>query len=126
MRKRLAAAFLHAEDGLGGVVERKIFRRDEGEAELRMQEAAAAHETFARIVAVDHAVDRRDISRAIALAGCSAGAPNWRASFCAFLTRSGVAGCEERKSGARGSIRAWLAALSSALRPIELRKRTAP
>ena len=59
--KRLAAAVLDAEHGLRGVVEREAVGRGEGEAELRMQEAPAAHKAFARILAIDDAVDIAEI-----------------------------------------------------------------
>ena len=55
--ERLAAAALDAEHRLGGIVERKAVRRREGEAELRVQEAPAAHKTLARVLAVDDAVN---------------------------------------------------------------------
>ena len=67
--QRLAAAVLDAEHRLRRVVEREAVRRHEGEAEPRMQEAASAHEAFARILAVEHAVDAGEIDRAVALAG---------------------------------------------------------
>ena len=70
---RLAAAFLDAEHRLRGVVEGEALRRQEGEAEPGMQEAAAAHEAFARVFAVDHAVDAGEIGRLVALAGAGRG-----------------------------------------------------
>src|ERR1700709_1406134 len=48
-----------------------------------------------------------------------------RAEFCAFCTRSGVAGCDDKKSCARGSSEV-LPAFIAALRSIALRKREAP
>src|SRR5260370_185599 len=65
----LAAAPLDAENRLRGVVEHESLRRQEGEAEPWMQEAAAAHEAFARVLAVDHAVDAGEIGGLIAFAG---------------------------------------------------------
>src|SRR6202040_4234617 len=59
--QRLAAAVLDAEHRLRGVVERKTVRRREGEAEFWMQEARAAHKTFARILAEYDAVDIAEI-----------------------------------------------------------------
>ncbi len=80
-----------------------------------MQEPAAAHEAFARILAIDHAVDAGEIGHALALAGAR------RAELARVglrvLTRSGVAGCEDRKSGARGSILPWLAGLQFRIAP---------
>ena len=67
--QRLAAALLHPQNGLGGVIEREALRCHEGKAELGMQEVAAAHQAFARIVAVDHAVDGGEIRLPLALAG---------------------------------------------------------
>src|SRR2546430_300908 len=64
----LAAALLDAENRLRGVVEHESLRRQEGEAEPWMQEAAAAHEAFARVLAVDHAVDAGEIGRLVAFA----------------------------------------------------------
>src|SRR5262249_50470873 len=52
----LAAGPLDAENRLRGVVEHESLRRQESEAEPWMQEAAATHEAFARVLAVDHAV----------------------------------------------------------------------
>src|SRR5262249_61126955 len=65
----LAAALLDAQNRLRGVVEHESLRCQEGEAEPWMQEAAAAHEAFARILAVDHAVDAGEIGRLVAFAG---------------------------------------------------------
>ena len=65
---RLAAAVLEAEHGLRGVVEGEARRRQEGEAELGMHEAAAAHEALARVLAIDHAVEVGEILGAVALA----------------------------------------------------------
>ena len=59
--QRLRAAVLDADHRLRGVVERKAVRRGEGEAELGMQEAPAADEAFARILAEDDAVDVGEI-----------------------------------------------------------------
>src|SRR5205823_14325549 len=42
--------------------------RREGEAQSRMQEAAPTHETFARILAIDDAVEAREVEGAVALA----------------------------------------------------------
>ena len=67
--QRLSAALLDAEHGLRGVVERESLGRHEGEAELGMQEAPAAHEAFARILAVGETVDRRKIRGLVAVAG---------------------------------------------------------
>src|SRR3569832_19033 len=66
--QRLSAAVLQAEHGFGSVGEREACRRGEGEAELGMHEAAAAHEAFARIFAKDHAVERGEVVGAVALA----------------------------------------------------------
>ena len=65
---RLRAALAHADHRLRGVVEREAFRRLEGEAELRMQEAPAADKAFAGIFAIDDVVDRGEIGLAVALA----------------------------------------------------------
>src|SRR5262249_58657649 len=65
----LAAALLDAENRLRGVVEHESVRRQEGEAEPGVQEAAAAHKAFARILAIDHAVDAGEIGRLVAFAG---------------------------------------------------------
>ena len=89
-----------------------------------MQEAAAAHKAFARVFAIDDVVDRGEIGLAVALAAFAArsiAAP----MACAFCTRSGVAGCDDRKSCARGSSEV-LPAFSAALRSIAVRKREAP
>jgi len=67
-----------------------------------VQKAPAAHEAFARILAEDQAVDACEVVLLVALAG--AGPGELAGIACAFFTRSGVAGWEERKSGARGSI----------------------
>src|SRR6185437_2556331 len=67
--QRLGASFLDAEHRLRRVVEREARRGEKREAELRMQEAAAAHEAFARIFAIDHAVDAREIFGAVTRAG---------------------------------------------------------
>ena len=64
-----AAAVLEAEHRLRGVVEREARRRREGEGELGMQEAAAAHESFARVLAEHHAVEVVEIGAAVARAG---------------------------------------------------------
>ena len=76
--QRLRAAVLDAEHRLRGVVEREAVRRREGEAELGMQEAAAAHEAFARVLAVDQAVEAGEILVAVALRRRPARV-NWRA-----------------------------------------------
>src|SRR5215472_8488916 len=52
----LAAAILDAENRLPGVVEHESLRREEGKTEPGVQEAAAAYEAFARVLAVDYAV----------------------------------------------------------------------
>jgi hypothetical protein len=88
-----------------------------------MQEAPAAHEAFAGVLAIDDVVDRGQIGLAVALAALGRGVlPRW---FCAFCTRSGVAGCDDRKSCARGSSEV-LPAFIAALRSIAVRKRAAP
>src|SRR4029077_1702532 len=71
--ERLVAAVLEAEHRLGGVLQREAFRRREGEAELRMQEAAAAYIAFDRVLAVDEAVEFGEIGRAAAVAAAIAG-----------------------------------------------------
>ena len=125
--QRLAAAVLDAEHRLRGVVEGEALRRGESEAELRMQEAAAAHEAFARILAEDDAVDVGEIGVLGPLAPAVAGGPlYWRALASALVMRSGVDGCEDRKSGARGLMAPLCCGLSSELCSIEVRKRTAP
>ena len=70
--QRLLAAFLDAEHRLRGVFQREAFRRGEGEAELGMQEAPAAHEAFARILAVDEPVELREILVLVARAAARA------------------------------------------------------
>ena len=65
---RLRAAFAHANHGLRSIVQREGVGRLEGEAQFRVKEAPAAHESFARVFAVDDVVDRREIVLAIALA----------------------------------------------------------
>ena len=89
-----------------------------------MQEAPAADEALARILAIDDVVDRREIGLRDRVRR-PRGEVYCRAVFCAFCTRSGVAGCDDRKSCARGSSEV-LPAFSSALRSIEVRKRAAP
>ena len=64
---RLRAALAHADHGLRGIVEREVFRRGKGKAELGMQEAPAAHEALARVLAIDDVVDRGEIGLAVAL-----------------------------------------------------------
>jgi hypothetical protein len=67
--KRLIAAILDAQHRLRGVVESEAVGRHEREAELGMQEPPAARIAFARVLAVDHAVDRGEIGVAVAIAG---------------------------------------------------------
>jgi hypothetical protein len=62
-------AIVESENGAGGIVEHKAFRRRQGEAEPGMKETAAAHETIDRILAIEHAVDACEIGRLVALAG---------------------------------------------------------
>src|SRR5262245_45751929 len=69
----LAAAFLDAQNRLRGVVEDEALRRHEGEAELGMEETAAAREAFAWILAVDKAVDGGEIGFPIAFAAARCG-----------------------------------------------------
>src|ERR1700722_17173926 len=57
---------LDPEHGLRGVVEAKTVGRGEGEAEPRMQEAPAAHEAFARILAKHDSVDAGEIRGLVA------------------------------------------------------------
>ena len=70
--QREFAAVLHAEHRLRRVLEHEAFGRGEGEAELRMQEAPAAHEAFARVLAIDQPVDLAQIFRALAAGGAAA------------------------------------------------------
>src|SRR5258705_89367 len=56
----------------------------------------------------------------------SPGALYWRALTRTILSRSGVPGCEERKSRKRASTPLLAGWRNSALRPIAVRKRTAP
>ena len=60
--QRLTAATLDAEDGLRRVVESETFRCGKGKAKPGMQEAAAAHKAFARVLAEHDAVDAVEIS----------------------------------------------------------------
>ena len=66
-----------------------------------MHETAAAHEPFARILAERKPVERGEIRTLVAMP--APGAAYCRALACAFLTRSGVAGCDDMKSSMRGS-----------------------
>src|SRR5262249_51079686 len=59
--QRLAPAVFDPEHGLRGVVEVETFGRREGKAEPRMQEAAPAHEAFARVLAEYDAVDAGEV-----------------------------------------------------------------
>ncbi len=70
---RLGAALAHADHGLRGVVEREGLGRGKGEAELGMQEAPPAHETFAGVLAIDDVVDRGEIGLAVTFAALRRG-----------------------------------------------------
>src|SRR4029077_5825558 len=65
----LATAFLDAENRLRRVVEGESLRRQKGEAEPGVQEAAATHEAFAGVFAVYHSVDAGEVGRLVAFAG---------------------------------------------------------
>ena len=108
--QRLAAAVLDAEHRLRRVVEREAVRRHEGEAEPRMQEAASAHDSL-RSDPRRRACRRCRRDRPSRSRLPPPGPVNWRALICALRTRSGVAGCDDRKSGMRvDRRRRWLAA----------------
>src|SRR6202022_738408 len=70
---RLRAALAHADYGLRGVVEVEVFRCGEGETEFWMQEAPAANESLARILAIADVVDFLHVSFAIAFAALGGG-----------------------------------------------------
>ena len=97
----------------------EALRRGKSEAELRMQEAAAAHKALARILAEHHAVDIGKIA-SLACTLCSAvtsAGPDTagrRPARC--VMRSGVAGWDDRKSGAAGLMLPFGRGLSSELR----------
>ena len=66
---RLRAAVANAHHGLRGVLQHIAFGHLEREAELRMQEAAAAHKSLARVFAINEIIDGREIAVPIAFDG---------------------------------------------------------
>ena len=89
-----------------------------------MLEAPAAREAFARVFAIDHAVEIGEIIGAVAFAG--AGPCELPRIGSAFFTRSGVAGWRRQKIE-RARIGASLPGVfRSALRCMSVRKREAP
>ena len=69
----LAAAVLEAKHRLRRIVEREAGRRREGEAKLGMLETPAAGETFARVFAINNAIEIGEVVGAVALAGARPG-----------------------------------------------------